>query len=236
MRIIFLNAWYARIEQGIRDFIVSHAPHTDVFCFQEVSDPIRRMFEELLPNYHSVYVTKFRSKDDDFELATYVRKELDIVSSSDLLTDIEHIGLGVCVELKNSTGNIYIGNVHGASSPGDKLDNEARLLQSQLLVDFFRPLSGRKIIGGDFNLAPETRSVAMFAENGYKNLIKENMIATTRNHLAWDKYPVKQFYSDYIFVNSAVRVEHFEVIENEVSDHLPLVLDIETNIPTENRV
>jgi endonuclease/exonuclease/phosphatase family metal-dependent hydrolase len=67
----------------------------------------------------------------------------------------------------------------------------------------------------------------MFEENGYIDHIKENNIPTTRNRHSWDRYPNKQYYADYAFTSPEVKVNHFEVIENEASDHLPLVLDIE---------
>jgi endonuclease/exonuclease/phosphatase family metal-dependent hydrolase len=67
----------------------------------------------------------------------------------------------------------------------------------------------------------------MFTRHGYRDLISEFSIDTTRNHLAWDRHPTKMYYSDYIFVNEMVQLERFEVPKNEVSDHLPMLLEIE---------
>ena len=86
------------------------------------------------------------------------------------------------------------------------------------------------MIGGDFNLAPETKSIAMLTENGYRDLIKDFKIRTTRNRLAWEMYPEsKQYFSDYVFASPEVKVKEFTVPENEISDHLPLILDIEAD-------
>jgi endonuclease/exonuclease/phosphatase family metal-dependent hydrolase len=85
-----------------------------------------------------------------------------------------------------------------------------------------------KIIGGDFNLLPETKSAQMFEENDYRSLIKEFRIRTTRNRLAWELYPNdKQYYADYVFVSPGVNVKEFSVPENEISDHLALILRVE---------
>lgn len=67
----------------------------------------------------------------------------------------------------------------------------------------------------------------MFEKNGYKDLIKDYKIPTTRNKVAWKMYPDNpQLYSDYVFVSSGIEVKSFSVIENEISDHLPLILEI----------
>jgi endonuclease/exonuclease/phosphatase family metal-dependent hydrolase len=88
---------------------------------------------------------------------------------------------------------------------------------------------GLKIIGGDLNLMPDTESVRMFAANGYRDLIAEFKIPTTRNRLVWDKFPdSKQYYSDYVFVSPEVKVREFSVPNNEISDHLPLIVDIQS--------
>ena len=68
--------------------------------------------------------------------------------------------------------------------PGHKLDTPVRLRQSKLILDFLKDKVGSKIIGGDFNLLPETRSVEMFEKAGYRNLIKEFGIKNTRNKFA----------------------------------------------------
>jgi hypothetical protein len=67
----------------------------------------------------------------------------------------------------------------------------------------------------------------MFKNNGYKNLIGDYQIITTRNNLAWSLYPDKQYFADYVFASPEIKVKSFEVPNNEVSDHLPLILEIE---------
>lgn len=83
------------------------------------------------------------------------------------------------------------------------------------------------IIGGDFNMFPENESIRMFEKNGYQDLIKNFGIKTTRNRIAWEKYPeTPQYYSDYIFLKGDLQIKTFSVPENEVSDHLAMILEI----------
>ena len=119
-------------------------------------------------------------------------------------------------------------NVHGVSEPADKLDTPKRLVQSQKIVDFLRGEPGTKIVCGDFNLLPETKSVAMIEEAGMVNLIKKFKTERTRSRLSpfWGR-PDFQKFADYAFVSPDVNVMDFTVPDVSVSDHLPLVLEFE---------
>lgn len=131
--------------------------------------------------------------------------------------------------IKDEDYTLCVCNFHGISKPGKKLDTSERLLQSAEILNFFKDIEGPKIIGGDFNLELDSNSVKMFEENGYKNLIRDRGILTTRNRLTWEKYPEgKQYFSDYVFVSSDVKVKDFLVENIEISDHLPMILSIET--------
>jgi endonuclease/exonuclease/phosphatase family metal-dependent hydrolase len=67
---------------------------------------------------------------------------------------------------------------------------------------------------------------------GYRNLIKDFGIKSTRGRICWEQYKhkpgfTKQFFADYIFVSKRVGVKGFQVPHIEISDHLPLILDFE---------
>ncbi len=49
---------------------------------------------------------------------------------------------------------------------------------------------------------------------------------SARNNLAWNRFPTKMYYSDYVFTSAKVKVESFSVPKNEISDHLPLIVEI----------
>ena len=103
---------------------------------------------------------------------------------------------------------------------------------SKSVGNFFDDKNGPKIIGGDFNLMPDTISVKMFEKWGYRNLIREFGIKSTRNRISWEQFKdqpgfVKQYFADYAFITKEIKVDGFSVPDLEISDHLPLVLDFE---------
>lgn len=135
-------------------------------------------------------------------------------------------GLAIVTEVQVGECRVWICNVHGRSQPKEKRDDAGRIRFSNELIQYFENKEGPVVIGGDFNLFPDTQSIQMFSERGYRDLVNEFAIETTRNHLAWDRFPVKMKYSDYIFLNDKVALTGFSVTENEVSDHLPLAISI----------
>lgn len=125
---------------------------------------------------------------------------------------------------------LNICNVHGIAFPGDKLDNEDRLMQSEEIINHFKNIDTETVIGGDFNLEKQTKSVSMFEESGYRNLVNDFNIKETRNRLAWQKHPDSiQFFADYVFTTKGVSIISFKTESDEISDHLPLVLEINVN-------
>lgn len=118
-------------------------------------------------------------------------------------------------------------NFHGASYPGSKLDTPQRIEQSQKIKDLLKEKGCTKIIVGDFNLLPNTKSVHILEED-LRNLIKEYHIDKTRSKidLFYGK-PDFQKFADYTFVSSEVNVINFQVPDIKVSDHLPMILEFE---------
>lgn len=136
------------------------------------------------------------------------------------------LGCGIFALVRSGDREFFVCNFHGVAKPGDKLDTPKRVAQSEGLIQFFENKPGLKIIGGDFNLLPDTKSIRLFRENGYRDLIAEYHIPTTRNHFAWDLYPEKQLFSDYVFTSPEVKIKTFSAPNIEISDHLPLIVEL----------
>jgi endonuclease/exonuclease/phosphatase family metal-dependent hydrolase len=119
-------------------------------------------------------------------------------------------------------------NFHGVAQPGNKLDTPQRIQNSKRLgLIWDSLLDSEKILCGDFNLYPEIESIKIL-ESRARNLIKEFNIQNTRNQVSWDKYPEShQKFADFTFVSPDLKVKSFEVPYNEVSDHLPMILEFE---------
>ena len=76
---------------------------------------------------------------------------------------------------------------------------------------------------GDFNLDIKTKAVSLL-ENNMRNLIKEGNFTTTRNS-NFKRQSIMPF-ADYIFISKEIEVKNFQVLQDEVSDHLALLLEI----------
>lgn len=120
---------------------------------------------------------------------------------------------------------IMILNFHGLWTPTPKHDTEHRLRQSQIIIDHIKYMNLPTILAGDFNLRIETKSLSMLEENGMQNLIKKFEAKTTRSSYYDEKWRKIDKYADYIFTSPGVQVIDFKVLDDEVSDHLPLFLE-----------
>ena len=165
--------------------------------------------------------------------AIFVRKNISITETGGFFTYpadspiapvLNHSGNFQYLKIKLEGDEFLIGNLHGLWQASGKRDTSERVDQSKNLKNFFDNYSCKKILCGDFNLRPETQSISTLEEN-FKNLVKEYGIATTRTHFYKDADKYNDHIADYIFVSSDIKVEDFRVLNNVVSDHLPLVIE-----------
>lgn len=226
MKLVYLNVWGDHMRDELVDFLVDQTQDTDIFCFQEATDSMKRRCQDILSNYVEIKDDKYISEHDLFLQSIFVKKTIDVVSSGTLLDKSKtDYGLALYIEVKSGDETMYVCNVHGTARPHNKLDSPGRIHQSEEIIEFFKDKDVSVVIGGDFNMEPKTESIEMFENAGYRDLIKEFAIDTTRNNLAWERFPTKMYYSDYVFTKK-LKVEHFSVPKNEISDHLPLIVEV----------
>lgn len=228
MKIIFLNTWHGDLHDELRGYVAKHVNDTDVFCFQESTNTMRSAFEDLLASdFKSIEVAKENAElKTNYGNVMFIRNEFTVKETGTLFNDDHQLGMAIFAKLEVDGDDVTVCNVHGVPFPGDKLDTAYRLDQSKHLIDTFAGKSS-VIIGGDFNLMPETESVQMFRRNGYQNLITDYEITTTRNQITYDRHPDNiQYFADYAFVSNGVTVESFVVPADVVSDHQPLELKV----------
>jgi endonuclease/exonuclease/phosphatase (EEP) superfamily protein YafD len=226
MKIIFLNTLDAELREPLAAFITQHKSSTDVFCFQECYERAPSFIAKLLgEDFEAVSARRHLNDFDSFSNMTFVRRKLPIVESG--VATEEPSGLGLFVSVVTPRGLVHICNVHGLVCPFPKEDTPGRLAQTRELIETFREKMGTKIIGGDFNLRENSQSVGNFSNAGYRDLIKDLGIKTTRNELSLSLYEHKLYFCDYVFVSEDARVASFVVPAITVSDHLPLILELE---------
>jgi len=121
---------------------------------------------------------------------------------------------------------LQILNLHGLYSK-DKKDSARTLNQCKYVIKAAKRKDIPTIIVGDFNLLPDTESMKII-DKEFRNLITEyNITSTVPDHDHGTESKKGRFVMDYIFVNEKIKVNNFEVIDTNISDHLPLLLDFD---------
>ncbi|MFO6466038.1 endonuclease/exonuclease/phosphatase family protein [Jannaschia sp. KMU-145] len=125
-------------------------------------------------------------------------------------------GQGVCVT-----------QMHGLRDPSvGKADTAARAIQADRLValsDRAAEAGDRVVICGDFNVEPESETLARLTRAGLTELVTAGGFDGTRTSL----YSKPGRFADYMCVDDPNAVLAFEVVRSpEVSDHCALLLTI----------
>lgn len=118
---------------------------------------------------------------------------------------------------------LQIINVHGVWSK-DKLGDERIIAQSKAILSHVRE-DIPCIVVGDFNLLRNSDSIKML-NNKLINLIEKYDIKSTRPTFD-DGLDKGNLVCDYIFINDKVKLNDFSVMNTNISDHFPLILDFD---------
>lgn len=244
MKLITLNIWGARVREPFFDFIKNNKD-VDIFCFQELynkaeeklgrfspesSHNIFSEIQELLPEHDSFFRPVI---GDVYGIGIFIKKRINILEEGEIIihsnkTSAEGIIDGhhsrnlQWIKFENNGVLLSIVNVHGLWNGKGKTDTPERLEQSRKIKDFMNNINGLKVLCGDFNLRPDTKSIQII-EEGLSNLVKTHDVKSTRTSL----YDKEEKFADYIFVSPEIKVNKFEVMNDEVSDHSPLFLDFQ---------
>lgn len=224
---------------------VLFGPHTTFTPIHKARNNIFSEIEKLLPEFVALryyapeealhFQSELLQGDTRAGQAIFVRKSFKVTDNGGFRsyqgappTGSEFGGkiTGSCqwISLQASqTTDVTILNLHGLwQKDTNKVDTPARLLQSQVLQDFLNAKNNKTILCGDFNLIPHGESIKLL-ERGMVNLVKKFGVTSTRSNL----YRKPEKFADYILVAPNVDVHRFEVLQDEVSDHLPLLLKFE---------
>lgn len=193
-------------EINMKDFHGQKNFHFDPRGFLEMGNYTKSEFK--ISEAHSIFL------EGDFSYYTNQKKWPNEQERAILITDLYVDG----------GKSLRIINYHGIWTR-DKKGNAKTHEACKKILDYTSSFKGNVIICGDFNLFPETQSIKVFQKD-FINLVDHFKIKTTRpssNELNGNERNVV----DYVFVDPEIKVKSFKVIDNDVSDHLPLVLDFE---------
>lgn len=246
MKLITLNTWGGVVYEPLLKFIKERSFDIDIFCFQEVFQNVtnpRPSLGKVRPNLFSeiqTIIPDFKGyhapaqENDVGGLAIFIKKSFTVNKVDHIVVfkelnsvaDEKHenyFSMGrdlQCMEFSYEEKIYSILNFHGMWVAKGKIDTEKRLEQSEKIRKIFDESRGARILCGDFNLRPDTKSVDILSEEN-RNLVKEYDVKSTRSSF----YNGKCRFADYIFVSPEIKVKDFEVLKNEVSDHFPLMLE-----------
>jgi len=186
-------------------FLKEHSKEVDIFCLQEV---FNTPMEEEIPSEARIKIFS--------EIGSALTSFTGFHAPITIGWDWSDKKINLPVQFGHT-----ICNFHGHWKPHtNKEDLPERIEQSKKIVEFLKPEKSKKILCGDFNLAPHTQSIRIL-EDGMRNLVKEYGITSTRSHY----YTKDGKFADYILVSPEVEVKDFKVLPDVVSDHLPLYLE-----------
>lgn len=246
MKLISLNLQNGTVYEPMMGFIKKHSSDVDIFCLQEVfnneikADPLLgekvrlglfSELQDLLSDFSGYHFPTYEGNLGG--LAIFIKKSFvvnkvdNLIIFSETNTRIDEasedffaMGRNLQVLEFNNLGKVYtILNFHGMWIEKGKIDTEKRLEQSEKVKKVFEESIGVRILCGDFNITPDTKSLTILTK-GNKDLIKEYGITSTRSLLK-NRHEVV----DYVIASPEVEVLKFEVLKDEVSDHLPLMLE-----------
>ena len=240
MKLMTLNIWGGHIKKPLLEFIKSHRD-VDIFCLQEVySDASQKISMEdrevslnILSELQAILTEHdafFRPVVDNvFGIGMLVKKEMDVLDEGEIIIhdNPNYTGRGPThsrnlqwLQYRSQQAIHSVINVHALWNGRGKTDTPERIAQSNKIKDFLSTINTPKILCGDFNLRPDTESIKLI-ETGMTNLIEQYAIQSTRSSL----YQKAEKFADYIFVSPEIKVNTFDVLKAEVSDHLPLLLN-----------
>jgi exonuclease III len=221
------------------DILPDGTPYTDLSQDNRARANIFSEIEKVLPHFDGIFhpaQTKadhisFVKDDLEYGLACFIKKgqkvnkigNFFVHGSRNSMTEGDYSTLprnSQYIKVPYKDSELTIVNFHGLWNGKGKTDSEARLLQSDKLKNFLIGQKGYLLLCGDFNLAPQTESLAIL-EKGMRNLVKEFGIISTRSSI----YKKSEKFADYILISPGIEVLNFQVVQNEVSDHLPVVIE-----------
>ena len=242
-----LNGWGGTLHEQAKAYLAREAP--DVLCLQEVVHtpatskewltyrdgdhvlPQRANFfrdvSEALPEHVAIFCPAAQGilwDGDDttpsqWGLATFMHRRFPIIGQ---VQGFVHKGFspdGYGEHPRSRSAHVV--RLHDFDRDWPITIEQAHRLVT--LVQAVAEPGDRLVVCGDFNVEPGSRTFAILAGLGVKDLVVGRGHSDTRT----SHYKKPGRYADYMLVNEAIEVLAFEVVEQpEVSDHRPLLLDI----------
>nr|WP_294791228.1 endonuclease/exonuclease/phosphatase family protein [uncultured Mucilaginibacter sp.] len=243
-----MNFWHGRLYYPIDKFMAREK--ADILCAQEMlSSP-----HDIFPSYCTAETLLKRGHFDTFiagrsrpsrviekgticeeQCAIFTKGEitceyekqiilydLDAGESASKHGEAEYYSLLHTIQRFDDGTLVHILTHHGRIVRKDeaRLGHEIADYNFKRIAEYAAGLTGPIILSGDFNLHKEATSLQPLKEIGLINLNDLYEVSVARNEFSFRADEVVS----HIFVNNEVVVEDYRIPNDNVSDHLPLLL------------
>ena len=106
-------------------------------------------------------------------------------------------------------------------------DTEETLRQAKEVTGYLKNLKEPFILGCDMNAVPQSKTAGLINQSAVNLMMNSQVLQTT--HPKIHKIAPRGFLIDYIFTSAHFKLKKLEVPEVTVSDHLPVVAELEFN-------
>jgi len=247
MRIKFfqLNIYMGKWLDNLIDYLKKE--DFDILCFQEVSGgriSFHRdnTFQKIIDlGYDGEISVNWRLKGYEHSFignATFFKRSFTLLEKTEVwLREYREIEdpknresrndpkASLSLLLEKGGVKLRVVNAHLAWTPTPH-DSKEKIRQATLFYEYLKTIKSPFLITGDFNVEKHTEVVKMINKIG-RNLTSENNVTNTLNsrlHKAPHLFP-PGLAVDYIYISKDIKVEKFEVIDQDLSDHLGLYLE-----------
>ena len=239
MKIMQINLWTGRIKYPLRKFIEEE--RVDILCGQEAAweEGNQEQIENLFTTADQI--KSFGGFRDDFRTANMgmrlgsgtmlignvvmsrrglLEKEEKLVHGEPNLEDGKMIDHAYFAQKVVTEDGIVIVNYHGYWKP-EPIGDENTVAAMEKVAEMIRGEMRPVVMCGDLNVV--YKSPAMRCLDFMRDLTEENGIKTTLSGLGFQG----EVACDHILVNERVKVKDFRVIDELVTDHKAIVVEIE---------
>ncbi len=249
IKIVSLNLWNGgRLFAPMRDFLVDQ--QADIYCLQEVYDGHDDQLEdryrtvELLkaafPDYMAYFAPVYADTrvDGDIEEGNFILSRFPLIERENFFIDVPFARLSqdnttdfsgfpsplqrVVMEVGGK--KLTLMNVHGPVNHNGTEDTPRRLhLRDRIL----ERVTEYTIVAGDFNLQPQTQTISGLEAKLQTVFVHDRGTSFNLSRKDLVKYPgYATAVVDMMFATPSLRVLSGEMPQVDVSDHLPLVAEL----------
>jgi endonuclease/exonuclease/phosphatase family metal-dependent hydrolase len=251
IKIVNLNLWNGgRLFKEAQDFLLSQ--NADIYFLQEAYDGHGKHLEDRLrtvellqqafPDHHAAFAAGYmdtRRAEGDIEDGNLLLSRWPISDNQkiftdvpygrydqDSITDFSNFPAGFQKARVEIEGHqVALLNVHGPVNLDGTLDTPRRL---KFQTDILEHLTECSIVAGDFNVQPATQTIGGLRKKLVSVFDDDRGTSFNLKRKNLEKFPgYATAVVDYFFVTPNIRVLNYDVPQADVSDHLPLVVEVE---------